>query len=255
MKKLFNCLAKIHIQIITIFVYFIAFISGRFIPLLIYFTLASIHELSHIIVAKMFKVKLNKIEVYPFGLSANLDSLNKIHPLKSILILIAGPLSYFISNILLNIGLKYDFLSFNSYQKALEINMLIFMFNMLPIWPLDGSKIIFYLLSFFMTLKKCYYFVISLSFLTTILLVLKTFNDPQLVIISFLVFSQIDLIIKYQFDYYKTLIFRLHKTNEYKIKIHSKKDIYLPYENYYFDDIMLLDERCLIKNILNQEKE
>ena len=37
MKKLFNCLAKIHIQIITIFVYFIAFISGRFIPLLIYF--------------------------------------------------------------------------------------------------------------------------------------------------------------------------------------------------------------------------
>jgi hypothetical protein len=29
----------------------------------------------------------------------------------------------------------------------------------------------------------------------------------------------------------------------------------LPYENYYFDDIIFLDERCLIENILNRKKE
>ena len=45
------------------------------------------------------------------------------------------------------------------------------------------------------------------------------------------------------------------KTPEYKVKIHAKNDIYLPYENFYFDDIIFLDERCLIKDILNLKKE
>ncbi|MBQ9730934.1 MAG: hypothetical protein IJV94_02250 [Bacilli bacterium] len=255
MKKFWHYLAKIHIHILTIIVYLLAFISGRFIPLLIYFSLASIHELFHILFAKIFKLKIKKIEVYPFGLSANLDSLNKVHPIKAILILIAGPCSYFLSFFIIELMLKLDILSFNSYLKSNEINELIFFFNLLPIWPLDGSKILFYLLSFFITYKVCYYIVISISFLTTILLVIFTFYDPQLVIISFLIFSQIELIIKYQFDYYKTLIFRMNKRVDYHIKIHNKKDIYLPYENFYFDDIMLLDERCLIENILHRKKE
>ena len=255
MKKLLNFLAKIHIHIFTILVYLLAFITGRFVPLFIYFFIASIHELSHIVVAKIFRLKVNKIEVYPFGLSANIDSLNKIHSLKSIIVLLAGPLSYFLSKILIILSLKIDIISYNSYQLANEINLLILLFNLLPIWPLDGSKILFYLLSFFFSLKKCYYFVIILSFLSTISLVFLTFNDPQLVIITFLVFSQIELIIKYQFDYYKTLIYRLNNPNLFKIKIHNKKDIFLPYENYYFDDIIFLDERCLIENILNRKKE
>ena len=163
MKKFCRFLAKIHIHVLTLIIYFIAFISGRFVPLLIYFFISSIHELSHCFVAKLFKIKVNKIEVYPFGLSMNLDSLNKVHPLKSILVLIAGPLSYFISYFIANLMLKYNVLSYNSYISALEINSLILMFNLLPIWPLDGSKIIFYILSFFISLKICYYLVIIIS--------------------------------------------------------------------------------------------
>lgn len=255
MKKLWNYFAKIHIHVFTILVYFFAFITGRFVPLFIYFFIASIHELSHVIFAKIFGLKVNKIEVYPFGLSMNIDSLNKIHPLKSIIVLLAGPLSYFISKTLIIFCLKFDVISYNSYLIANDINLLILMFNLLPIWPLDGSKILFYLLSFIISLKKCYYFVIIVSFITTIILVILTFNNPQLVIITFLVFSQIELIIKYQYDYYKTLLFRLNNPNLYKIKIHQQKDIFLPYENFYFDDIIFLDERCLIENILNRKKE
>lgn len=255
MKKFWTFLAKIHIHILTILVYFIAFITGRFIPLFLYFFIASIHELGHIITAKIFNLKINKVEVYPFGLSANINSLNKLHPLKSIIVLLSGPATYFLSKIFIFLALKINILSYNSYNLANEINGIILMFNLLPIWPLDGSKLIFYLLSFFVSLKKCYYYVIILSFITTISMVILTFNDPQLIIISFLVFSQIELIIKFQFDYYKTLLFRLNHVNRYKIKIHDKNDIYLPYENFYFNDIILLDERCLIKNILNRKKE
>ena len=255
MKKLLKFLAKIHIQALSIIVYSLAFLTGRFVPLFIYFFITSIHELSHCLIAIVFKLKINKIEVYPFGLSMNIDSLNKIHPFKSILILLAGPCSFFISQFIINLMFNYDIISYNTYLYSIETNKLILLFNLLPIWPLDGSKIIFYLLSFITPLKKCYYLVISISFLTTISLVVLTFNDPQLVIITFLIFSQIELIIKYQFEYYRTLLYRLNNNVKYKLKLHDKKDIYLPYKNCFFNDIIFLDEDDLILNILNQKKE
>lgn len=255
MKKLWNCLAKIKIHYSTIILYFVVFLTGKFIPFFIYFLIASIHECSHIFIAKMFKLKVKRIEIYPFGLSATLDFLNTLHPFKSILILIAGPLSFFLSYLVLKLLFFYDFLSYNMFIKSLEINRVVALFNLLPIWPLDGSKIMFYLLSFFITLKKCYYFVIGISIISTLLIVIKTIKNPQLVIITFLIISQIQFIISYHFEYLKTLVARLNNKKTYKIKIHRKKDIFLPYENYYFDDIILLDERCLIKNILNRKKE
>jgi stage IV sporulation protein FB len=148
----------------------------------------------------------------------------------------------------------WDFLSYNSYLYSLEVNKLVFFFNLLPIWPLDGAKILFYILSFFITLKRCYYFVISLSVISTVTLVFLTINDPQLVIITFLVLSQLEFIITYSIDYYKTLAFRIIKTPNYRIKIHSKNDIYLPYENVHFNDIIFVDERYLINDILNRKK-
>lgn len=255
MKKLWNCLAKFHIHFISIIIFVIAFITGKFIPLLLYFFIASIHESFHCIFALFFKLEVKKIEVYPFGLSAKIDSLNKIHPFKAIVLLFAGPLSYFFSLIILKIMFVFNILSLNSYNGALEINRLIFFFNLLPIWPLDGAKIIFYMLSFFVTFKKCYYFVIGLSTITTFILVFLTFNDPQLVIITFLVLSQIEFILTYGFDYYRTLVYRMFKTPNYKLKIHSKNDIYLPYENIKINDIIYEEEKLLIKEILNRKKE
>lgn len=255
MKKFWNYLGKIKIHYSTIFLYFVAFLTGKFIPFFIYFLIASIHELSHILLAKIFKLKVKKIEIYPFGLSATLDSLNSLHPFKSILILLAGPLSYFLSFLVLKTLFYFDVLSYNMFIKSLEINRIVALFNLLPIWPLDGSKIMFYILSFFVTLRKCYYYVIVTSIISTLYVVFKTIKNPQLVILTFLIISQIQLLINYNYEYLKTLVMRLNYKKDYKIKIHKKKDLFLPYENYYFDDIILLDERCLIKNILNRKKE
>lgn len=254
MKKLLNYFNKIKVNKFTVLIISLAIISGRFIPLFIYFSIASIHEFSHCLMAKIFKLEIRKIEFLPFGMSAELASLNDIHPIKSILILLAGPLSFFISKLLIEISYQSHFLSVYAYLQANEINTLIFFFNLLPIWPLDGAKILFYLMSFFLTLKKNYYFVITISIISTIILTFLTIKDPQLIILFFLVFSQIKIIYEVPIIYITTLIKRIKNECRYPFRIHKKKDIFLPYSNIYDDEKSFLLEKDFILNIIESKK-
>ena len=254
MKKLKKLFSKIKISKITIFIFLLSFVTGRFVPLFIYFLIAFIHELFHVITAYFFKVNINKINILPFGMMAELDFLDKIHPLKSILILLAGPCSYFLSLILINISYNIKLLSYITYQNALETNKIILFFNLLPIWPLDGGKLVYYILSYIFPLKKVYKLISFISLIVTLILVFLTLNDPQVVIIMFLVLSQIRLLYEMNFNLNKIYIFRLSNEVKYKTKLHDKLDLYLPYYNYYQNETILLNEKELISKIFLYNK-
>lgn len=254
MKILLNCLNKLKINKFTVFVISISLITGRFIPLFIYFLIASIHEISHCIVAKLFGINIIEIEFLPFGMSAKLSSLDEIHPIKSIIILLAGPLSYFISFYVIFLLYRIGVFSFYTYNLSNEINSLIFFFNLLPIWPLDGAKIVFYISSFFLTLKKSYYFVIILSIISTFILTILTIQNPQIIILLFLVLSQIKFLFEYSIFYIKILFYRLGKEVNYAFKIHNKKDIFLPFTNIYDNGDLFLIEKEFVKLILESKK-
>lgn len=87
------------------------------------------HEFSHIFVASLFNCRLKKIEFSLCGMSANI-MLNK-NKLKNILIFLAGPLA----NIIL-------FLIFHENGFISKINIVLGIINLLPIFPLDGYRIL-----------------------------------------------------------------------------------------------------------------
>lgn len=107
-----------------------------------------IHELGHIIVGLIFKMRLNKLEIMPCGLTVsfkeNVDDLNfkikqgNLLQLKMILVSVAGPLVSFI------LALLYTYFDplYITKQDAIYSNILILLFNLLPIYPLDGGRII-----------------------------------------------------------------------------------------------------------------
>ena len=86
-----------------------------------------------------------------------------INKYKELLILIAGPLFQFIAYILLlNI--------FSEYSKMINYyHFNILVFNLLPIYPLDGGKIINILLSEFIPYKKSLQLSIKLSYLIIVI--------------------------------------------------------------------------------------
>ena len=100
-----------------------------------------------------------------------------------------GPLSQFIfSYILLNLPF------FNHYQDIIRIyNYTILGFNLLPIYPLDGGKLLNIVLSLTNSFKKSLLITLYISYITIFifgtLFLIKDFSLNIIIIISFLVFK------------------------------------------------------------------
>ena len=89
-----------------------------------------IHEFSHIAIAKLFKLQVNELNFKIGGMCANINTLTK-NKIVNIIIFISGP----ISNLII-------FLIFKNNLYIKNINELLFLINLIPIYPLDGYKIL-----------------------------------------------------------------------------------------------------------------
>ena len=97
-----------------------------------------LHEFGHIIFGLILKMKPEKIEIMPLGLSVSFYKSLKDNSLEEIFVALAGPI---MSLALVILSYKIDF-NFISKQEAVYSNILILIFNLLPIYPLDGGRII-----------------------------------------------------------------------------------------------------------------
>ena len=143
---------------LKIFIFFVLFYLTKQIKL--YATimiLCIIHELGHVVMGLIMGMKIEKIEIMPLGLSVsfklNVDDYNKkvkkgnILQLKKIAIAAAGPLTNLIM-LLIVINTNID-LKIVSNEILAYANILIMLFNLLPIYPLDGGRILKALLYIF----------------------------------------------------------------------------------------------------------
>ena len=129
MKRFILKLGKVEIHLSTFFFLFLSFISGRFQSFFFLFIIALIHELFHVFGALLFKVRVDKINIYPFGFSAKMGALVNIEWYKELVIVLLGPMSYFFSKVLINLLYKLSFLSFVGYQNAKFCQFIYFMFQ------------------------------------------------------------------------------------------------------------------------------
>lgn len=129
------------------------FIMGEFSLFITCSISALLHEFGHFIVAEKLGYKMNKIRLMPFGaeLFGDLDSFDDKDELY---IALAGPVVNFIIVIIL-LGLWW--LKPELYNYTYEIftnNLVMGVFNLLPIFPLDGGRIVLCFLSRKMERKK-----------------------------------------------------------------------------------------------------
>lgn len=137
---------------------------------------AIIHELGHLLAGIVLGFRPNKIEINPFGVSigfkVNLKDYNKkikkanIIEEKKIFVAMAGP----IVNLL--IIFIANSLNINIYEKIMIIysNLLLILFNILPILPLDGGRILKGILHINFGKDKAEKYTCNISFVLLIIL-------------------------------------------------------------------------------------
>jgi len=133
---------KVFLHPLFVAVLVVAFVGGfGWIAVALLFAVL-VHEFSHTIAARRFGVRADKLRLLPFGAEVSIDCAFLSRD-KKIWILLAGP----IGNIVLAIVLSSLLWLFP--QVFLVVEILIFanaipgILNLLPIYPLDGGKILY----------------------------------------------------------------------------------------------------------------
>ena len=142
---------KLRIDLKILFFLALFYFTKQLKVYLIVLFFAFLHELAHLVVGIILGFRPSQIEIMPFGFNLRLlpkieDCETKIKKsnlveLKYIYVAIAGPLF----NLIISTIFSYISLKVNSEIVDLITysNLLIFIFNLIPIYPLDGGRIIY----------------------------------------------------------------------------------------------------------------
>lgn len=185
---------KIDVKILIFALIF--FITGQINIYIILMMFAFFHEMAHLIVGLFLGFRPYLFEMKPIGFSISfynsVDDYNKkikkgnMLELKKIFVYLAGPVY--------NLATAFAFAFFSGMVEFVYINLILFIINILPMYPLDGGRIVKSILSIFCGLRKSYILTEKISFVCVVILliitsiaIIKVQNFGLLVVVLYLV--------------------------------------------------------------------
>lgn len=166
-------------------------LTGRIFVFIIYTVCAFSHEMGHSVVAEKVGYKLNKITLMPFGAVVN-GYVAGLKPSDRLKIALAGPmLNLFVA--LLFVALWWIFPIIYAYTDiVVEANISMCVVNLIPVYPLDGGRILYSFLSERFSektaAKVCKATGIVLSILLFTLFVFSAFHTVNFSLLFFTLF-------------------------------------------------------------------
>ena len=167
---------KVNLKIFLFLILF--YITGQLGEYAVILILAFVHELGHLLAGIILGMKPAKLELKPYGISIsfkiNPNDYNKkiakgnLLELKKAIVACAGPVTNLII-IIITLNLRL-----NIFTSLLIIysNILLIIFNLIPMYPLDGGRIVKSLIYLFLGKKKAEKYTNNISF---IFLIIVTF--------------------------------------------------------------------------------
>ncbi|MCQ6278253.1 M50 family metallopeptidase [Bacillus sp. EB600] len=194
MNKLGVLIRQIHIHPLLWIVIAASIVTAHFLEVCLLMLIIFIHEMGHAAAASFFSWRIKQISLLPFGGVAEMDEHGNRPLREETLVVVAGPLQH-----VWMVGLAFflkgiGWIPNDLFQLFLDYNLMILLFNLFPIWPLDGGKLVFLLLSLKNPFPDAHRLtlLISTTFLS-LFAILILFTAPNhvnvWVVIAFLYFS------------------------------------------------------------------
>ncbi|MDM5334655.1 hypothetical protein QUF56_15565 [Ureibacillus composti] len=128
-----------------------------------------IHEVGHMIAAWTVKVKVERCVIMPYGGEIELVGGQSLPPKKQLIIALGGPIATLIC---IAITPLLDPLFADPFLK---IQLILLAINLVPIWPLDGGRVVLSLILIFSPKARNYEMFLAISLLLISLIVVVTF--------------------------------------------------------------------------------
>ncbi|MTI48501.1 M50 family metallopeptidase [Sporosalibacterium faouarense] len=112
------------------------------------------HEMIHVVTSIRLGIQMDEIELFPFGGIAKADGIFWFSITEEIIVAVVGPATNFVIALLFYL-LKEVGINNSVINLIIRSNIIIGSFNLLPVFPLDGGKIVRALFSNRVGFKAC----------------------------------------------------------------------------------------------------
>lgn len=199
-------------------------ITGQFLNLIIFTSLIVIHELGHYIACLITRVNVDKIIIYPYGGITKINDVIDIDLKKEFLISISGIIIQCIYFFVVYILYKNYFIRDYTYDIFYNYHYSILIFNLIPIYPLDGSKILNIIINKLFNFKLSNIILIIISIVNIVLMLfLYNINYSYIMIIGVLINYLYNYIKNIKYLYNRFLLEKYLYKKDYKNKKIIKK--------------------------------
>ena len=144
---------------------------------------AIIHEFGHLLAGILLGMKPTKIEIKPFGVTIDFDITRRDYTIKikkgnlleikKIFVAFAGP---FTNGLIIIMLILFNKIYFDDYDKMIIIfsNMTLIIFNILPIYPLDGGRMLKSIIYIFKGKHIAEKYIYRISYTTLIIITIMS---------------------------------------------------------------------------------
>ena len=121
----------------------ISFMTGQFTSFFLLMSIIMIHEGGHILAALWFKWDIQKVTLLPFGGKLEIKGVLDRPFSQEAIVVLSGPFQHVVLG-----GLAFLYLrDWTYYSLFMQLNLQLLCFNLLPLWPLDGGRLMFLFLA------------------------------------------------------------------------------------------------------------
>ena len=198
-------------------------LTGYYLNLIVFTSLIIVHEFGHYIMAKFLHFNIDGIIIYPYGGITKINDLINRDINEELLVATAGIITQYLFYLLISFLYTKSYIRDYVFNLYTLYNSRMIFFNLLPIYPLDGAKIIGLLFNKIFNYNLSNKLIILLSLLTIfIILFLNIYelNYSNIMIYLILLSYVYDFVKKRKYLYNKFLLERyLYDIKYSKVKV------------------------------------
>lgn len=141
-------------------------LTGYYLNLLVFTSLILMHEMGHYLMARINRFNVEKIVIYPYGGMTKIRDMINRDICEELLVATSGVIVQYLFYLLIFILYRKGIVREYIYNMYLYYSNQMIFFNLLPIYPLDGSKILNLILECFFSYYRANLITIFISVIT-----------------------------------------------------------------------------------------